>query len=183
MNYFTKGMTPADIKAKYRELAMQWHPDRPHNKDRQNEATERMKAINAAYHAALKAADGHTETGTDGRDHTYRYNEAHEEAAAEIISQLLTLQMEGVDIALIGAWVWVSGNTKPYKDELGRNGLKLNWHRQREAWYWKPEGWYSRPNKSADLEDLADKYGAKHFGQRQRERRQAQQTKIAAAAA
>jgi len=172
MNYFAGCTTPAEIKARYRELALQWHPDRPHNHGQKSKAEEVMKAINAAYHAALKGADGHTEAGTDGREHTYRYNEAHEEAAAEIISQLLALQMEGVDIALIGAWVWVSGNTRPYKDELGKNGLKLNWHRQREAWYWKPEGWYSRPNKNADLEELASKYGAKHFNNYQRERRQ-----------
>ena len=180
MNYFTKNMTPAEIKAKYRELAMEWHPDRPHNEDRQDEATEQMKAINAAYHAALKAADGHTETGPDGRDHTYRYNAANEEAATKIISELLSLQMEGVDIALIGAWVWVSGNTKQYKNALGRDGLRLKWHSIRAAWYWKPEGWRSKYNDKATLADLAEVYGVKYFGNHGH---QTKQTKIKATAA
>lgn len=163
MNYFTRGMTPAEIKARYRELAMEWHPDRPQNRERQAEATAKMQAINAAYHAALKNADGFTEKGTDGEQHTYRYNEANEAAATEIIDKLLQLKMENVDIALIGAWVWVIGETKQYKEMLGKDGLKLSWHSKRVAWYWKPTEWQSRYNSKASLEDLAKYYGVKHF--------------------
>ena len=41
------------------------------------------------------------------------------------ISQLISLKMDGVDIWLIGKWIWVEGNTKSYKDALGKNGLGL----------------------------------------------------------
>lgn len=37
-----------EIKASYRKLAMQWHPDK--NPDNNDYCTEMMKKINAAYH-------------------------------------------------------------------------------------------------------------------------------------
>lgn len=151
--------TPADVKKLYRELAMKWHPDI----NPSPEATAMMQQINAAYHAALKKLDGHTERGTDNRDHKYTYNAAEEEAAINIINQILALQMPDVEVVMIGYWVWVIGETKPYRHELGKNGLKLSWHGQRKAWFWKPEGWKSFYSKTASLDDLADYYGAKSF--------------------
>lgn len=43
----TKSATAADIKAAYRKLALQWHPDK--NADKKQEAEEKFKEINEAY--------------------------------------------------------------------------------------------------------------------------------------
>lgn len=155
MNYFTGCTDPASIKARYRQLAMEHHPDRGGD-------TATMQAINSQYHDALKRCDGHTSPGTDGKPHTYHYNEANEAAITEKIDELLMLRLpHDVDLWLIGSWVWVKGNTKPHRESLKDAGLI--WHRTREAWYWKPYEGRTRPNKNADFGDLAAKYGAKSF--------------------
>ncbi len=163
-NYFTGCTTATEIKARYRQLMMEWHPDRHPEADekQKREFTRITQEINEAYHAALASANGTTEKGDDGRDHTYKYNQAEEQAIMDKIEELIKLHMEGVEIWLIGYWVWVIGDTKPYKDLLGRNGAGLSFHSKRLAWYWKPyegKAWHS----SASLGSLAYKYGATQF--------------------
>lgn len=163
-NYFFNLHTVTEIKAKYRELMMKFHPDRHPDADekQKREFTRITQEINEAYHAALASADGKTEKGDDGRDHTYHYNEADEQAIMDKIAELIALHMADVEIWLIGLWVWVIGETKPYKELLGREGLGLSWHSKRRAWHWKPyegKAWHS----SASLGALAYKYGATQF--------------------
>lgn len=163
-NYFFNLRTVSEIKSRYRELMMQWHPDRHPEADekQKREYTRITQEINEAYHAALASAHGTTETGDDGRDHTYKYDEVDEQAIMDKIAELIALHMEGVEIWLIGLWVWVIGETKPHREALGREGLGLSWHGKRQAWYWKPyegKAWHS----SASLGSLAYKYGATRF--------------------
>lgn len=41
--------TEEELKKAYRAMAMRWHPDRPHNRERQAEATEMFQAAKEAY--------------------------------------------------------------------------------------------------------------------------------------
>lgn len=154
INYFRDCKTVADIKKLYRELAMLHHPDRGGN-------TATMQAVNAQYHEALKRADRTQETGSDGTAHTYYYNPEHEQEIMDKISELLGLKLDGIEIWVIGKWVWVQGETKPHREKLGRNGAGLTWHSKRLAWYWKPYEGKSWHNERASLNDLAHQYGAK----------------------
>ena len=158
-DFFGSCKTVEEIKKLYRELAKQHHPDL-NPAERRDECNEIMKAINAAYHAALKGQHGTTRTGSDGRDHTYSYDEEIEQAIVNKIAELLALKMADVEVWLIGLWVWIIGDTKPHKEEL--KGASCTWHSKRKCWYWKPyegNGFYSR----ASLGALAEQYGAKRF--------------------
>lgn len=150
MKYFTES-TVAEIKAKYRQLARENHPDLGGD-------TEVMQDINRQYEAALKACNGQVSRGSDGVEHTYKWDEETEQKLIEMIDKLLSLKMEDVDIDLIGIWIWITGKTKPHRKALGKDGLKCSWHSTRQAWYYKPyEGkhWGS----DASLEELAETYG------------------------
>lgn len=48
---FAPGMQPTqeDLKKAYRVMAMRWHPDRPHNREKAAEATEKFQAAKDAY--------------------------------------------------------------------------------------------------------------------------------------
>lgn len=41
--------TPEELKKAYKVMAMRWHPDRPHNRDKNTEATANFRSVKAAY--------------------------------------------------------------------------------------------------------------------------------------
>jgi hypothetical protein len=149
MNYFQGCSTVAEIKVQYKKLAFQYHPDLGGD-------VEIMKDLNNQYEKALKGCNGQTTQGSDGKDHVYKWDEETERKLVEIIDKLLSLQMSGVGISLIGIWVWITGDTKPHREQLKEMGCK--WHATRGCWYYKP--YESRHwGSSASLEDLAKTYG------------------------
>lgn len=152
--YFDHLSTVEDIKAEYRRLAKQHHPDLGGD-------TATMQDINNQYLEALQNCDGQTSTGSDKKEHTYYYNEDLEKMIMEVIDKLLTLKMADVDIILIGTWVWIKGDTKPHKEDL--KGLKCRWHGKRKCWYWASPNRRRSFSTNGSLSDLAEKYGSKHF--------------------
>ena len=150
-----------DIKSLYRDLAFQYHPDRNPAADFEK-FNRLMQQVNAEYHEALKSADRQTAKGEDGKDHTYYYNQEREQAVVDKIAELIKLQMDGVDIWLVGTWVWVEGNTRPYKDQLGKDGLGLSWHSKRKMWYFRTAQ-YRTQYSGADFDTLKTMYGAEKY--------------------
>jgi hypothetical protein len=143
------GLTVEQIKIKYKKLAMQYHPDLGGD-------LEIMKMLNNAYEAALKSCDGQKTKDDQGQEHTYKYSQEIEQALMNKIIELLSLNMEDVDIDLIGTWIWVTGNTKPFKDKIKQAGC--TWHSKRGCWYFKIGKYYGKSSTSS-LEELAKKYG------------------------
>ena len=158
MNYFLNCLTVFEIKKKFRELAMIHHPDVGGD-------NETMRIILEQYKEALQSSDGQTSFDEQGTEHTYYYNEEHEQQIADKIQELLSLRLPcDVEIALIGKWIWVTGNTKPHASKLNRKtGIGLTFHKKRFCWYWKPYRQGGRYNQKANLGDLANKYGYKKF--------------------
>ena len=153
-NYFSSCTTVEEIKALYRRLAMQHHPDRGGD-------VEAMKAVNSQYQAALKSQHGTNHTGTDNKQHTYYYKQDVEEGIMNKISELCGLRMDGVEIALIGTWVWVTGDTKPHRQAIKKLGCR--WHARRACWYWHPPQKYRSRQSKGSLSELAQSYGCKFF--------------------
>jgi len=152
--YFVKFATVADIKKEYRKLCMVNHPDRGGD-------VEVMKVVNVEYHIALKNVHGTQSVDDNGQSHTYYYNEATEDALMEKIGALLSLQMEGVDVALVGIWIWVDGETMNYRKELKE--LKLRWHSGRKKWYFQTSNKRTKYKKNFSFNQMAQTYGYKQF--------------------
>lgn len=157
MSYFINLSTAADIKVHYRRLCMIHHPDRGGD-------TAVMQAINSQYHLALSQCDGQPFKGTDNKERTYRYYRDIEKAVMDKIAEIVSVGMVDVDIMLIGSWIWITGDTRRYARQLGKNGLKMRWHPKRRAWYWHlPSKRKYRFNEHVDLDDLAASYGYQRF--------------------
>ena len=152
--YFNNLETVEQIKKEYRKLCMKYHPDR------NNGDTEIMKQINVEYKTALKNVDGQTTTDSNGKEHTYYYNEQTEQDLIDKINQLLSLNMIDVDVFQIGYWLWIQGNTKPYKEQLKQLDCKYNG--KRKCWYFHT-GKARKSYSKAGLTELAMKYGYKQF--------------------
>ena len=67
------------------------------------------------------------------------------------------MHMEGVKIEIIGSFLWISGNTKPYKEQLKELGMK--WSRNKEAWYLSPEGYKRYSKKVYNMDEIRNMYG------------------------
>ena len=151
MTYFKECKTVAETKSLYRSLAFKFHPD--HGGD-----LEEMKELNNEYHIHLSRLDGSEQEGTE---YAYRYNRAEEDEIMEKIYDFLSLKMANVEIALVGKWIWISGETYDYKKELKAAGCK--WHGKRKMWYWRKETGKRRYASKVSFEDIAAQYGYKSF--------------------
>lgn len=157
-SYFAHCKTVEEIKKEYRRLAMEFHPDRNPGKD----TTRTMQEINAQYHAALKGQHQTSSRDSEGQEHTYYYNEDHEEAIIQKIKEVLAVKFPAyVSFWLVGKWLWIDGTKKgdaEARQDLNKLGFK--WHSKRSMWYWKPtNSKRSRYAEKMDFDDLAEKYG------------------------
>ena len=146
--FFSNSKTLEELKKQYRELAMKHHPDKGGD-------TEIMKKINAEYDnlfAKLKdvhqTKDGETYTAKQSTTETPEYFK-------KIIDELM--RMDDVIIEIIGCFIWLTGNTRQYKDQI--KALKFQWHSKKIAWYLKPDDYKKRSHKDYDLEEIRNMYG------------------------
>jgi len=65
--------------------------------------------------------------------------------------------MDNIIIEIIGCFVWVTGNTRIYKEKLKE--LKFQWHSKKIAWYLKPEDYHRKSRREYGLEEIRQMYG------------------------
>ena len=65
--------------------------------------------------------------------------------------------MDDITLEIIGCFIWVTGNTRPYKDTL--KTMRFQWHTKKTAWYLKPEDYKKQSRKDYDLNEIREMYG------------------------
>lgn len=136
-----------DVKKAYRKACSKYHPDR-------NPAGEEMmKLVNEAYDDLKNYVDSN-ESNTESYDFDSScYASELNDALNAIIG------IEGLTIEVCGAWVWVTGDTKPHKEILKENNFK--WARKKQAWNFRPSDWKSSSRGSMALDDIRERHGSK----------------------
>ena len=157
--YFAECQTLEEAKALYKKLARENHPDMGGD-------LRTMQEINAEF-ARYQAEGAKTEART-------RQQQAHAEdrkSAAdyhdldEVGEQIRTmiefaLNLEGVEIELMGLWVWLTGNTKAHKEAIKENqGWK--WAKHKEAWFFAGVPSFNRHEKT--LDEIRNLHGSQRF--------------------
>ena len=150
--YFEQCQDLNELKREYKRLVMLYHPDRPNGDE------ETMKAINGEYDRMflLLKAKQNTMANDDVTGKTRRTTETPEEFR-EIVSILLKL--EGIEIELVGAWLWLSGNSWPHRQKLRQAGCR--WSSSKKRWYWRHEEddcYWSRGTTT--MQEIRQKYGS-----------------------
>jgi len=156
--YFSNCLTMESVKARYRDLAKQHHPDLGGD-------TAVMQAVNAAYHAALAAKDGQVTHDAQGKAHTYHYNAERESEIMARLYDILRAVPAGVSVSLIGYWLWVTGTEKGDKATQAKlKALGCRWHSKRVCWYWRPETMrHYGKHSHGSLDYLAMRYGCRVY--------------------
>ena len=49
------------------------------------------------------------------------------------------LKLDGIEIKIIGCFVWITGDTEPPKERL--KALGFRWHSEKHCWYKSPDGY------------------------------------------
>lgn len=142
MRWFSSCNTMEELKKVYKELVLKYHPDRGGD-------NHVMAEINNEYEQAFKILQSKSTNKTEQAEKVEEY--------PAIINELLNLS--GIQIEICGAWLWISGNTKPHKDKL--KNLGCWWASKKLMWYWRPAEakCYSR-GKTQTMDQIRMKYGS-----------------------
>ena len=141
--YFSQTTDSKNLKDQYRKLSLKYHPDR-------GGSEEAFKQINAEFNYMNR-----------------RMNYSNEETADTIRMEMKLYQeildtitkFEGITIELIGYWLWISGNTYPYKTQFKNLGFKFS--RKKMAWFYH-YGTYKKRNKTNySLQDIRQLWGSR----------------------
>lgn len=148
-NYFTPTpKTLEELKKQYRKLVFMHHPDK-------NGDAEKMKAVNNEYDKLFKILKDVHQT-KDGETYTAKQTSAETaDQFKDLINELM--KMDDIEIEIIGCFVWVTGNTRAYKDKLKE--LKFQWHSKKTAWFLKPDNYRCKSRKNYEFDEIREMYG------------------------
>ena len=152
MKYFTHCENLEDLKAEYKRLAMENHPDR-------GGKTEIMQEVNNEYEIMFERLKNIHRSAKNETYTTQTESTETPQEFIEIINQLI--RMNGIKIELIGRWIWVSGNTFLYKDTL--KALNFKWAAQKKSWAWHKEEDRKLSHKTFEMDKIREMFGSKTF--------------------
>lgn len=152
MVFFNDCKTLEEAKKLYKKLAFENHPDRGGD-------NEKMQQINNEYSFFVaKFAKGTSEEINE------EFNVAQK--FVDVLNKLAGL--EGIIVELAGDWLWISGNTYPYKDKLKEIGCRFA--PKKKVWYYREEKDKARNPKPYSMEEIRDIYQAKQVNIKQYEK-------------
>lgn len=165
--WFT-GNTIDEVKKQYKQLVKQYHPDL-HTADEYDHFNALMGSINEEYDYIINHWSEYTpakQTATDGTQTTQKADTT-QTASGEISPEMQAIlnilnAVDGININIVGSWIWVDGNTRPVKDQLKAAGLK--WHSKKVMWFWAPSDSKKRRYRgNTTFEENAEKYGCTSY--------------------
>lgn len=155
MKWFNVCRTLDEVKALYKKLAKQYHPDLGGD-------TETMQSINKEYaFASAKAIKGDN-LSEEETENEIRFSEEYRQAIEKII------HLEGITIELVGYWIWVTGNTIIVKAELKNAGYFFA--SKKLAWYFRTGAYKINKGSQKSLDEIRSKYGSEVLNDRKPKR-------------
>ncbi len=144
MKWFAQCGNLDEVKATYKKLAKEHHPDLGGD-------TALMQEINKAYaFASAKVIKGENLSAED-TEREILQSEAYREALEKII------HLKGITIELVGYWIWVTGETREHKDELKKAGFY--YASKKIAWYFRTGEYKAKKGGLKSLDEIRVKYG------------------------
>jgi hypothetical protein len=155
MKWFKDVKNLNELRTLYRVLALRYHPDVGGN-------TISMQEINNEYDKLSKIL---IDSNPDFSDERKVYESEVAEDLKEKVAQVIVLP--DVSVEIIGNWIWVTGNTKPVKEQLKKADFMFA--RKKAAWYWH-RGYYRKFNRNDyDLNTIREMWGSERVEREEEE--------------
>lgn len=149
--YFEKCKPIEELKKEYYSLVKKYHPDINPGID-----DSTIKAVNSEYEIYFKRLQNiHNSTAAEDKQNNENFAEY-----MDIINSII--RFVEINIEICGSWVWVSGNTKIYKDELKQAGFF--WASKKLMWYWHTPEQKTGRHKTWSMDKIREKYGSQFIG-------------------
>lgn len=149
--YFTGNFENlTEVRQFYYKLALIHHPDR-------GGETATMQVINNEYEyltALVLQGAYYSKYSAEGKQREQNFSD---ELQAKI-NEILKLTLTGCKIEVIGSWIWITGETKPVKDQLKE--LDFQWNFKKYSWYWHAPGYRKLSKKTFCLDDIRAMFGS-----------------------
>ena len=149
--YFNLCKTKQEVKLTFRQLAKAYHPDII-GKTEENE--NRMKDINSEYEYIKNILPNEDPQETEEPEQTEDEYKIH--ISQEIQAILDEISHLPLDIEIIGVYIWVSGNTYPYRNIL--SAYNFIWCSKKLMFSWSDKRSNSR--KPQDIDKIRFNYGS-----------------------
>lgn len=150
LKFYANCHTLEELKAEYKRLAKMYHPDC-------GGSDEIMAQVNAQYDELAKILP---KTRADGT--TYQPRQEEREAPEQFRAAVAAvIGLDGLEIELCGAWLWVTGSTFAHRDALKAAGYR--WSKNKQAWYWHEEGYQRKSRKQYSLSEIRTMHGSERI--------------------
>lgn len=144
-NFFKDCETLDEARKLYYKLAMEHHPD----KGGDEETFKQLANEFESFRPGKKKYENEMEDWSS-------------EIFAHIIDQLFNIP--DLSIEIVGSWIWISGDTKPHKEQIKDIEVgefyKRGFSRSKNMWYFSPKGYRKKSKKDLSMDDIRSFYGS-----------------------
>lgn len=146
LKFFENVTTLTELRKEYRRLAFIYHPDKGGD-------TVLMQILNDSYERLSEKLIKENVDFSEGR-------KEYEMQVSEEIRQMLDriMFLKGVDIEVIGGWIWITGNTFAIRTTLKSLGFMFS--HPKTAWYWHKGEYRKKNGKIQSMDEMRDFWGS-----------------------
>ena len=153
MKYFENCKTLDEAKKLYLSLAKIHHPDKGGD--------------TAIFQEILNQFEAFKPTSEKYKGEQEQWNAAEYSA---IVEELIKIPV--IEVEICGSWIWISGDTKPYKDLIKAiptgDSYKRGFSGQKSQWYFSPTGYKKLSKKTIPMDQIRSFYGSERVAKKER---------------
>lgn len=151
--WFSDVTTAEECKKRYYSLCKDYHPDNGGNEDVFKEIQNEFSSAWEYYKNKHFKQDKGVYTEDEKTD------TVDSEFLKTVLSKLSTIPM--IEIEICGSWIWVGGNTFPYRTEFSKWGF--NWSKSKKKWYYAEGLPKKRYRGRKTMNQIRLEYGSKMY--------------------